>query len=103
MRMKVWVGVILYTFILSYTLLYTLKHFYTILNTPIWSQAKPKLSFPQYLILTSFFNQKENYGNKDLSLSTIPLSNLVHFYTILETFMRFLLLYDPEHSYTISS
>ena len=41
--MKVWA--ILYTFILSYMLLYNLKLFYTILNTPIWSQAKPKLLF----------------------------------------------------------
>ena len=38
--MKVWVRAILYTFILSYTLLYNLKHFYTILNTPLRSQAQ---------------------------------------------------------------
>ena len=43
-----------------------------------------------------------------MSLSTAPLnaillSNLVHCYTILDTFMRFLLLYDPEHSYTVIS
>ena len=41
MRMSlVWVWVVLYTFILSYTLLYNLKHFYTIMNTPTRSQAQ---------------------------------------------------------------
>ena len=42
-----------------------------------------------------FFNQKEYYKNEDLSLS-----NLVHFYIILDTFIRFYtLLYDLEHPY----
>ena len=60
-----------------------------------------------------FLTKKEYYGNEGLGLSTtplsaallnavplnaIPLNNLVHFYTILDTFMRFPLLYDPEHS-----
>ena len=43
--------------------------------------------------------KKEYYRNENLSLSAafvsaIPLSNLAHFYTILDTFMRSLLLYD---------
>ena len=65
-----------------------------------------------------FLTKKEYYGNEGLGLSTtplsaallnavplnaIPLNNLVHFYTILDTFMRFQLLYDPKHSYTIIS
>ena len=65
-----------------------------------------------------FLTKKEYYGNEGLGLSTtplsaallnavplnaIPLNNLVHFYTILDTFMRFPLLYDPEHSYAVIS
>ena len=62
--------------------------------TFIPSQAKLKLPFPQCPFLTLILTKKEYYGNEDLSLSTaplnaIPLSNLVHFYTILYTFMGF--------------
>ena len=49
--MKVWVRAILYTFILSYTLLYNLKNFYTILNTPIRSQSQ---YLPLFLTHTNF-------------------------------------------------
>ena len=52
-------------------------------HTFIWSQAKLKLPFLQSF-LTTFFNQKECYWNEDLSLT-----NLVHFCTILDIFMRF--------------
>ena len=60
----------------------------------IRSQAKLKLPFLQCL-----FNQKEYHSNEDLSLNpvllstillnAISLSNLVHFYTILDTFIGF--------------
>ena len=46
----------------------------------------PKLSPNSHshkTISNPFFNQKEHYGNEDLSLT-----NLVHFYAILNTFMQ---------------
>ena len=60
-----------------------------VLNRATWytftqSQAKPKLPFPQYPFLTVFFNQKRALRNENLGLS-----NLVHFYTILDTSVRF--------------
>ena len=53
-------------------------------HTFIRSQTKFKLSFLQYLFLTTFLAKKEYYGNEELSLG-----NLVYFYTILDTFIRF--------------
>ena len=81
-----------------------------VLNRATWytftqSQAKPKLPFPQYPFLTVFFNQKRVLRNENLSLS-----NLVHFYTILDTFVRFpytiirswTLPYDPHTNVSIN-
>ena len=75
--MKVWVWAILNNFILSYTLLYNLKHSYTILNTLIRSHVKHL-----YLFLThsNFTNPKHlkicqpflNYHENMRSLSVHP-------------------------------
>ena len=58
--------------------------------------------------LNTFFNQKEYYRNEYLSLSlallnAISQSNLVHIYTILYPFIRFLLSYHLEHPDTANS
>ena len=69
-----------------------LRHTYT-----IPSQSKP--SFTRYPVLTIFLVKKGYCRNEGL-----PLGDSIHFYTILDTFIRSRTLsWDPEHSYTITS
>ena len=60
--MKIWVWVILYAFIQSYAIF---VYFYTILNTPIWSQAK---------YLYPFLTQTNVSINMPTSIKACPLS-----------------------------
>ena len=62
-------------------------------STSIWSQIKPKPFLPQYPFLINFLTKKGYCRNKSLGFS-----NLAHFYTIWDTFIRFP--YTAKRSWT---